>query len=177
MSDPFLGEIRLFAFPRIPDGWLACDGSAQSISAFDALYAVIGTTFGGDGVQTFNLPDLRGRVPIGQGQPPGGSAPYILGQMAGEDEHLLIESEMPAHNHGLLSSLAVADITEPGPTVHLATASTGNLYAPAADAAPYAVMSPTSLATAGQSQPHNNIMPTVVGNYCICINGIFPSPG
>ncbi|MGJ5204924.1 phage tail protein [Bradyrhizobium sp. HKCCYLR20261] len=176
MSDPFLGEVRLFAFPRIPDGWLACDGQSLSISTYDALYAVIGTTYGGDGVQTFNLPDLRGRVPIGQGQAPGGPF-YVLGEMAGEDEHMLIATEMPAHNHALLSSTVVASTAEPGPTVHLATASGGTLYAPVADAAPYAVMSSTSLGLAGQNQPHNNIMPTVVGNYCICINGIFPSPG
>jgi microcystin-dependent protein len=64
MSDPFLGEIRLFAFPRVPDGWLACDGSLQSIANYDALYTILGTTYGGDGVQTFALPDLRGRVPV-----------------------------------------------------------------------------------------------------------------
>ena len=113
MSDPFLGEIRLFAFPRVPDGWLACDGSAQSIATYDALYAILGTIFGGDGVQTFNLPDLRGRVPLGQGTPPGGAS-YVLGQVAGEDEHLLITPEMPTHSHALLSSTTVADAAKPG---------------------------------------------------------------
>ncbi|WP_257164791.1 phage tail protein [Bradyrhizobium sp. SRS-191] len=175
MSDQFLGEIRLFGFPRVPDGWLACDGSSQSISTFDALYAVIGTTYGGDGVQTFNLPDLRGRVPIGQGTPPGG-ATYVLGQLAGEDEHLLITNEMPTHSHALLGSTTVANTPTPGPSALLGTATTGNLYAPSADAGTYEVMAPC-LAAAGQSVPHNNIMPTVVGNYCISISGVFPSPG
>ncbi|MGJ5136000.1 MULTISPECIES: phage tail protein [unclassified Bradyrhizobium] len=175
MSDPFLGEIRLFAFPRIPDGWLACDGSSLSISNYDALYTILGTTYGGDGIQTFNLPDLRGRVPLGQGTPPGG-ATYVLGEVAGEDEHLLITTELPAHSHALLSSTVTADTATPGPMVHLATASTGNLDAPIADAGTYSVMAPC-VAAAGQSVPHNNIMPTVVGNYCICINGVYPSPG
>jgi microcystin-dependent protein len=175
MSDPFLGEIRLFGFPRVPDNWLACDGSALSISNYDALYAVIGTTYGGDGVQTFNLPDLRGRVPVGQGTPPGGAA-YVLGQLAGEDEHTLITTEMPTHSHALLGSTTVANTGTPGPSAVLGTATTGNLYAPSVDAGTYEVMAPC-LATAGQSVPHNNIMPTVVGNYCICVNGIFPSPG
>ncbi|CCD97793.1 tail fiber protein [Bradyrhizobium sp. STM 3809] len=175
MSDPFLGEIRLFAFPRVPDGWLACNGSSLSISNYDALYAVIGTTFGGDGVQTFNLPDLRGRVPLGQGTTQDGTT-YVIGELAGEDEHTLIANEIPAHSHALLSSTVPADTATPGPTVHLATASTGNLDAPIANAGTYSVMAPC-LVAAGQSVPHNNIMPTVVGNYCICIAGIFPSPG
>jgi microcystin-dependent protein len=175
MSDPFLGEIRLFAFPRVPDGWLACDGQTLSISQFDALYTILGTTYGGDGTQTFNLPDLRGRVPLGQGQAPGGAA-YVLGEIAGEDEHTLIQTEMPAHSHSLLASTLAADVPAPGPAVHIATASTGNLYAPATGAAPYEIMA-ACVTVAGQSVGHNNIMPTVVGNYCICISGIFPSSG
>src|SRR5690349_18654375 len=109
MSDPFLGEIRLFAFPRVPVGWLACSGQTLPISQFDALYTILGTTYGGDGTQTFNLPDLRGRVPLGQGQAPGGAA-YVLGEIAGEDEHTLIQTEMPAHSHSLLASTLAADV-------------------------------------------------------------------
>lgn len=175
MSDPYIGEIRLFAFPRVPDGWLACDGQSLPISQYDTLYAILGTTYGGDGIQTFNLPDLRGRVPLGQGQAPGGAA-YVLGEVDGEDEHTLIQTEMPAHSHSLLGSTVTADTPTPGTAVHLATASTGNLYAPATGAAPYEVMAPCVTVT-GQSVAHNNIMPTVVSNYCICINGIFPSQG
>jgi microcystin-dependent protein len=173
--DPFVGEIRLFAFPRIPTGWFACDGSSVPIAQYEALYAVIGTVYGGDGQQTFNLPDLRGRVPIGQGQGTG-MPNYQLGQAAGEDAHTLLESEMPSHSHGLTSSTATGATVTPGPTVHLATDSAGNLYAPAAGAAPYDAMAPC-VQTSGQSQPHSNIMPTVVANYCIAYNGIFPSQG
>lgn len=175
MSEPFLGEIRLFAFPRIPNGWVPCNGQSLSIATYSALYAVIGTTYGGDGQQTFNAPDLRGRAPIGQGQ--GTGLPnYTLGQVGGEDQHTLIDAEMPSHSHALLSSTTAATSATPGPTVHLATASANLLYAPAANAGPYEIMA-ACVNTAGNNLPHNNIMPTVVGNYCMAIAGIFPSPG
>ncbi|WP_456619032.1 phage tail protein [Bradyrhizobium sp. P5_C12] len=175
MADPFIGEIRLFGFPRVPDGWLACAGQSLPISQYDTLYAVIGTTYGGDGVQSFNLPDLRGRVPIGQGAGPNLPS-YVLGQIAGEEEHTLIETEMPTHSHALLSSTATATTATPGPTVHLATITSGNLYAPVMNAAPYATMA-ACVTTAGMGIGHNNMMPSVVANYCICNAGIFPSPG
>lgn len=173
MADPFIGEIRLFGFPRVPNNWLACTGQSLPISSYDVLYAVIGTTYGGDGVQTFNLPDLRGRVPIGQGTGTG-LPPYVMGQISGEEQHTLIDAEMPTHSHSLLSSTTTATTATPGTTVHLATASSGTLYAPIANAAPYATMAPC-VTTAGNSLGHNNMMPTVVANYCICYAGIFPS--
>jgi len=175
MSDPFIGEIRLFGFPRIPDGWLACAGQSLPISQYDTLYAVIGTTYGGDGNSTFNLPDLRGRVAIGQGQGQG-FPNYMLGQVGGEEEHTLIEAEMPAHSHALVSSTAVGTAATPADTLHLATASAYNLYAPVANAGTYAVMA-TCVTTAGNSVGHDNMMPTVVANYCICYAGVFPSSG
>jgi microcystin-dependent protein len=173
MSEPYVGEIRLFAFPRVPDGWLACNGQSLPVSNFDALYAVIGTTYGGDS-SNFNLPDLRGRVPLGYGS--GGSQPaYVLGQMAGEDSHTLISNELPSHSHALLSSTAAATTVTPGTTVHIGTLSSeASMYAPPAN--PYATMA-SCVQPAGNSQPHNNIQPTVVSNYCICWSGIFPSPG
>lgn len=175
MSDPFIGEIRLFAFPRVPDGWLPCNGQPLPISQFTTLFAVIGTTYGGDGNQSFNAPDLRGRVPIGQGQ--GQSLPnFVLGQIGGEDNHTLVNGELPSHSHALVSSTATANTATPATNVHLATASTSFLYAPAANAAPYDTMAACIL-PAGNSVGHNNIMPTVVANYCICFNGIFPSQG
>lgn len=175
MADPFIGEIRLFGFPRVPNGWLACNGQSLQISQYDTLYAVIGTTYGGDGVQTFNLPDLRGRVAIGQGTGPNLPG-YALGQIAGEEAHTLIEAEMPTHSHALLSSTATGTTATPAQTVHLATSSSGNLYAPVMNAAPYATMAPC-VTTAGNNIAHNNMMPSVVANYCICTAGIFPSPG
>ncbi|MDN4982122.1 tail fiber protein [Bradyrhizobium arachidis] len=175
MSDPFVGEIRLFGFPRVPIGWFACNGQALPIAQYQVLYTVIGTTYGGDGVTTFNLPDLRGRVPIGQGQGPS-LPPYTLGQPGGEETHTLIEAEMPIHSHALMSSTTVGTTPTPGQTVHLATASAGELYAPIANVGTYDTMA-ACVATAGNSVGHNNMMPTVVANYCICNEGIFPSSG
>ena len=175
MADPFVGEIRLFGFPRVPTGWLACNGQALQIAEHDALYAVIGTTFGGDGAQTFNLPDLQGRVPIGQGAAQGRSA-YRLGQSAGEEQHALTAAEVPSHGHALMSSTVPADTAQPGNTVHLGAASAGNLYAPKAGAAPYSKMK-ACIANAGNGAGHDNMMPSVVGNYCICVDGIMPASG
>lgn len=173
MSDQYVGEIRLFSFPRIPDSWLACNGQLIAISQYTTLYAVIGTTYGGDGVNTFGVPDLRGRVPIGAGTGP--SLPtYMLGQPGGEDGHSLLNAELPSHSHALMSSTATANSATPANNVHLATASSTNLYAPAANATPYQTMAPC-VQNAGQSLPHNNIMTTVVANYCMAWAGIFPS--
>ena len=175
MSDQYVGEIRLFAFPRVPDGWLPCNGQPLSISQYQVLYTIIGTTYGGDGVQTFNAPDLRGRVPLHQGQ--GQNLPvYVLGQNGGEDAHSLNNNEIPSHSHALVSSTQTANSATPAMNVHLATASSGNLYAPTANAAPYTTMAPCVQIT-GSSVPHNNIMPTVVANYCIAWEGVYPSPG
>ncbi|MBW7968509.1 tail fiber protein [Bradyrhizobium sp. BR 10289] len=175
MSEPYVGEIRLFGFPRVPDGWFACNGQAMSIAQYSTLYAVIGTIYGGDGVNTFNLPDLRGRAAIGQGQ--GLGLPnYVLGQAGGEENHTLVDAEMPAHSHALMSSTATGTTSTPGQTVHLATASAGELYATVANAGTYSTMAPC-VTTAGNSVGHNNMMPSVVSNYCICNQGIFPSSG
>jgi len=177
MSDQFVGEIRLFGFPRIPtgSGWMACDGSLVSISQFQALFAVIGTTYGGNGTSNFALPDLRGRVPLGQGQGTG-MPNYVIGQISGEENHTLINNELPSHSHALVSSTTTANNATPANNLHLATISAGNLYAPAANAAPYTVMAPC-VVQAGQSLPHNNMMQTLVANYCIAFEGIFPTPG
>jgi microcystin-dependent protein len=175
MTTPFIGEIRLFGFPRVPTGWLPCNGQAVPIAQNETLYAVIGTTYGGDGQTTFNMPDLQGRVPIGQGTGQG-LPTYTLGERAGEEQHTLIEAEMPTHSHALESSTTVSTIATPANTVHLGTASTPNLYAPVANAAPYEKMA-ACVTTAGNSLPHDNMMPTVVGNYCICAQGIYPSSG
>jgi microcystin-dependent protein len=173
MSDPFIGEIRLFGFPRVPDGWLGCNGQSLPISQYDVLYAVIGTTYGGDGVSSFNLPDLQGRTPIGQGQGP--SLPfYALGEIGGEEAHALIDGEMPSHSHALTSSTVTGTVAAPGTAVHLATASGGNLYAPPANTPSYDLMAPC-VTTAGNGVPHDNMMPTLVCNYCIAFQGVFPS--
>jgi len=173
MSDPYVGEIRLFGFPRVPDGWLACNGQLVPIASYDVLYSLIGTAFGGDGAQTFGLPDLRGRVPISQGQ--GTGLPnYTVGQPGGEEQHPLRDVEMPSHGHALLSSTDTDNVSVPAQNVHLATASGGTLYAPTASAAPYGMMAAASVGAAGNNLPHDNMMPTVVGNFCIAYAGAYP---
>lgn len=178
MANPFVGEIRLFGFPRIPTGWFACDGSLQSISEYEVLYALIGTTFGGDGINTFGLPDLRGRVPISQGNGSGGLTPRVLGEISGETEHVLLNTEIPLHSHPLISTTNVGTTVTPSNTVHLATVSpdTARLYAPASS-----VTSPSVLASCvnptGNNLPHPNMMPTLTGNFCICWAGVYPSQG
>ncbi|RAI37531.1 phage tail protein [Rhodoplanes roseus] len=177
MSDPFIGEIRLFGFPRVPEGWLACDGSAVPISQYDALYAVIGTTYGGDGISVFNVPNLCGRVPLSQGTGRG-LTPRVLGEIGGAEQHSLIDQEMPSHSHALLSTTNAGTTATPGPQVHLAAASiaSAKLYAPQADVPSYDVMAP-SVGRAGDGLPHDNMMPTLTCSYCICWSGVFPSPG
>lgn len=177
MSEQYVGEIRLFAFSRIPASWVACNGQLLSIGTYDTLYTLIGTTYGGDGVNTFAVPDLRGRVPISQGNGPSLS-PRVLGQQAGEESHTLLEQEMPSHSHGLLSSTNVGTTATPGPTVHLATSNTAanTLYASQANIPSYDLMIP-SVTPSGNGLAHNNMMPTLTGNYCIAAFGIYPSQG
>lgn len=178
MSDQFIGEIRLFGFPRIPDGWLACNGTLQSIANFEILYQLIGTTYGGDGINTFGIPDLRGRVPLSYGNGPN-LTPRVMGQSFGEPTHTLLSTEMPSHSHALLSTTNAGTIATPAPSVHLATSniSTKPLYAPQAGVASYSVMARSSLNLTGNSLPHDNMMPTLTCNYCIAYSGIFPSAG
>jgi microcystin-dependent protein len=175
MSDPFVGEIRLFGFPRVPTGWLACDGASVPISQYDVLFALIGTTYGGDGVTTFNVPDLRGRLPLSQGNGRG-LTPRVLGEIGGEEAHILLGSEMPSHSHSLLSTTTPGTTPTPDPSLHLATSSiaSAKVYAPQADVPGDDVMAP-SIGATGNNLPHDNMMPTLTCNYCICWSGIFPA--
>jgi microcystin-dependent protein len=174
MSDPFVGEIRLFGFPRIPTGWVACDGAALPISEYDVLYTLIATTYGGDGVTTFCVPDLRGRVPLSQGTGRGLTT-RVLGEPGGEERHTLTSNEMPGHGHALLSSTNVGTTATPGTEVHLATSSIAATqpYAPLANVTGYNVMA-SSIGITGDNLSHDNMMPTLTGNYCICTSGVFP---
>jgi microcystin-dependent protein len=176
MSDQYIGEIRLFAFGRVPTDWLACNGQPVAIAQYQALYTLIGTTYGGDGSSTFNLPDLRGRIPIGIGTGPG-LPTYGLGQAGGEETHTLLDSEMPSHSHGLVSTTNPGTVTTPGTSVHVAKPSSGKaIYNTPQNAGPYLVMAQCVL-PAGNSQPHDNSMPSTACNFCIAWAGIYPTPG
>lgn len=174
MSNPYLGEIRLFGFSRTPIGWQTCDGSLLSIAEYDALYVLLGTTYGGDGINTFAVPDLRGRVPIHQGQGPGLS-PYVIGQKAGTEHVTLVGTQMPAHTHTMLATTNAATSRTPGTTLLPGAISGDTLYASDVAGATPIGMAPGSTSNVGGTQPHDNTMPTLTVQYCISLFGIFPT--
>ena len=167
MSEPFLGELRLFPYNFAPRGWAFCSGQIMSISQNTALFALLGTTFGGNGQTTFALPDLRGRAALSSGQGPGLSS-YVLGENGGTENVTLIQNQMPMHNHMVNASTADATATRPTGAV----LTSGGSYAAASDGT---VMNPQMIGVAGGSQPHQNMQPYLVLNYCIALEGIFPS--
>jgi len=163
MSEAFLGEIRLFSFDFPPRGWALCNGQFLSIAQNQALFALLGTMYGGNGQTTFALPDLQGRVPIHIG---GG---FVQGQRAGEESHILGLSELPQHTHGALGDAGAANATTP----------VGKSWA-SQEVSPYSgaantSMRPTTTSTVGGGQPHLNMSPYLTLNLCICLGGIFPS--
>jgi microcystin-dependent protein len=180
MSDPFIGEIRIFGGNFPPMGWALCQGQLLSIAQNTALFAILGTQYGGDGKTTFALPDLRGRVPISQGAGTG-LTPRSMGEEGGSAYVTLLTSEMPAHNHTASAVPATGSSTNPEGTVWAQTTGGGRGQPAAAPLytanSPNTTMSPMALAPAGGSQPHNNMQPYVGMNYIIALQGIFPPRG
>lgn len=175
MSTPYIGEIRMFGFGRTPNGWQACDGSLLPIAQYDALFFLLGTTYGGDGQSTFGVPDLRGRLPIHQGQGPGLSQ-YVIGQRAGTEMVTVLPTQMPAHTHTAFATSAAATSLTPGNTLLPGAVSGDTFYATDLTGAIAVAMSAQSTSLAGgSSQSHQNCMPTLTVQYCIAIEGIFPS--
>lgn len=170
MSDPFLGEIRLFPYTFAPRGWALCNGQMLSISQNTALFALIGTIYGGDGRTTFALPDLRGRVAVSSGEGPGLSA-YDVGETGGAESVTLSESQMPAHNHLMSVNGPSSGSAKPN-NRYLGRVSSGTAYAGASNGR---TLNPGALAPAGGGQPHENRPPHLALNYCIALQGIFPS--
>ena len=177
MSEPFLGEIRIFAFDFAPKGWATCGGQIISIAQQTALFSILGTTYGGNGQTTFALPDLRSRVPVHMGQGPG-LPPYDLGQLAGEENHQLTMSEMPIHTHTFGATAA------PGTKKPIAggifgddvdTQAVDYFATPNAPGTSFVTLSPLSMPAAGSSLPHSNMQPYLAVNICMALQGIFPS--
>jgi len=187
--DYYLGEIRLFAGDYATDGWHICDGSSLPINGNEALYSLIGTTYGGNAT-SFNLPDLRGKLPVGTGVISGGTNNYVLGQGGGVTEVTLTEATTPAHTHNF--NVSTADATTGSPINGFLASTNGNnstlqppypnvkLYMPL----PTGVTQPNTTLDAdaasynfdGETQPHNNLMPYLCINYIIAITGLFPNP-
>ena len=174
MSTPFLGEIRIFGYNFAPRGWSDCSGQLLAISQNDALFSLLGTTYGGDGQTTFALPDLRGRIPVHQGQGAGLSS-YAIGQMAGTETVTLTAQQIPAHNHSLTASTAAATALTPGNTLLPAAVAGDSFYVSDVTGAMAVPMSTQSAGSAGGSQPHENMMPTMTVRFCIAVEGIYPS--
>lgn len=171
MAQPYIGEIRLFAGNFAPVGWAFCDGSILPISQNEALFNLIGTTYGGDGQSTFALPDMRGRVPVHQGQGPGLSL-HVIGELAGSEQVTLIPSQLPSHNH-VLNATTTAASSASGVTGSLTgTAATTNFYGSTPGGG---ALAPQALANTGGSQPHNNMAPFLGLSFIIALFGIFPS--
>ncbi|WP_312130755.1 phage tail protein [Diaphorobacter nitroreducens] len=172
--ESFIGDIRLFAGNFAPQGWMFCNGALLSISENDALFALIGTTYGGDGQTTFAVPDLRGRVPVGQGTGPGLSN-RIMGQRFGSETVTLLAPQLPQHSHALNATTATASSPQPGGRLFAQTGS-DNLYgpAPATDPQPQ-TFAANAVTVSGGSQPHDNVMPSMGLNYIIALQGVFPS--
>ena len=172
--DPFLAEIRMFAGNFAPNGWFTCDGQLLPISQYTALFSLLGTTYGGNGTTTFQLPDLRGRAPIHVGQGPGLGA-YSLGQNGGVETVTLTANQMPAHNHLIGCSTSGADTNTPNNSVLATPANSDrspiNIYTATANA----TMPPTTVNIQGGSQPHENHQPYLTLTFIIAWQGIYPS--
>jgi microcystin-dependent protein len=168
---PYIGEVRLTGYAFAPSGWALCNGQLLSIASNTALFQVIGIAYGGNGVSTFALPDLRGRIPVAPGQGPGLSG-RTRGEVGGTETHTIVSAELPAHTHALRASNANGTTDQPGGNVPARNPSGIPGYASSADAD----LAATGVATVGGSQPHNNLQPYIVVNYIIALQGMFPSP-
>ena len=174
-QDQYLGEIKICSFNFAPKGWAFCEGQLLPINQNQALFSLLGTTYGGNGQTNFALPDLRGRMVIGSGDG------YVLGQIGGEVSHTLTNAEMPLHNHILTATNSAA--TTDKPTSQTMLASPADIIFPQVNkkvntyAAPGSVvqLSPLTSGSVGGSQPHNNMMPFITVRYIIALQGIFPS--
>lgn len=168
--EPYLGEVRMFAGTFAPVGWALCNGQSLPISQYDALYALLGTTYGGDGQTTFALPDLRGRIPIHAGKNPSTGTTYAQGQPGGTETVTLITQQMPAHTHNVFA--VSGDGNQSGPANALWAASSLNQYAEqgTADTA----MAANLVSAQGGSLPHDNVMPFQCINFIIALEGVYP---
>jgi microcystin-dependent protein len=179
-TEPFLGELMICAFDFAPKGWAMCNGQLLPINQNQALFAILGTTYGGNGTTNFALPNLQSRLTVHQGQG-AGLSPYTIGQTDGEEFHTLILTETPTHTHTVnaVNNGNTGGVQMPGDSVLLGAPyamETNNPAVPVySTAAPTLVMNPQMVGQGGSSQPHENRMPFLVLNWCIALQGIFPS--
>lgn len=174
MTQPFIGEIRIFPWDWSVRGWALAQGQLLSIAQNTALFSLLGTTYGGNGTTTFALPDLRGRTPLGQGSAPFGGS-YSMGQQAGTENVTLLITQIPQHTHQLMGTSAAG--TKRGPAGHTIASDTSDIidFYAAAVQAQLTPLAPNALASTGGTQPHPNLQPYLAMNYSIALQGIFPS--
>jgi microcystin-dependent protein len=186
MSSPFLGQIEVFGFGFAPKNWVQCRGQILPIQQYQALFALLGTTYGGNGMNTFGLPDLQGRVPVGVGKDPGGTQ-WIGGQKGGTETVVLQPTQISAHTHQVKAAGSTdvsKNINLPNNTVGLGQATgtdnnnnpmTVNAFVSGSVTSNYVGLHASAIGTGGSSQPHENRMPSLVMNFCISLAGVFPS--
>ncbi len=167
--EPFMGEIRIMGFGYAPQGWALCNGQFLPINQNQALFSLLGTTFGGNGQTTFQLPDFRGRIPMHAGNG------HDLGERAGQAAHTLTLSEMPAHTHFLMASSTQGDSVNPrfGATPHILAKDPGNCYSDTLTS--LLTLAPETISSVGGSQAHRNDQPYLTVNFCIALQGLFPT--
>lgn len=169
MIDAYIGQIKSFGYNFAPTDWMLCDGRTLQIAQYTALFSLLSTTFGGDGINTFNLPDLRGRIAIGPGQGPG-LPNYPQGQRGGSEQVTLTVAHLPTHNHAIKAS-SDSSVSTPA----------NNFIGPVDDRfkgfdlTPETSLNAAALSKVGGGQPHNNMPPYLVTNWCICVQGVYPS--
>lgn len=168
MAEPFLAETRIMSFAFAPKGWAMCNGQLLPINQNQALFSLLGTTFGGDGRVNFALPDLRGRTPIHFGNS------HTLGERGGEQAHTLTMSELPTHNHVLSNTNQAVSTNVPASGISLGNTAPNQVYNSSGQN--LVAMNPASVSNVGGSQAHLNMQPFLTLNFCIALQGIFPSP-
>jgi microcystin-dependent protein len=173
MSDQFYGEIRMFGGNYAPQDWALCNGQALQISQYSTLYSLIGTTYGGDGVTTFNLPDLRGRVPIHMGTG-SGLTPRTIAQSIGAESVTVTADTLPSHAHTLYAGSATGTLYDPAGNILAGCTTTNVLQSYTTTNATPIAMNPAAIQSSGSSQAHSNMMPTLCINFIIALEGYFP---
>jgi microcystin-dependent protein len=177
MGDQYLAEIRIWAGNFAPQGWAFCNGQLLPIRQNTALFSLLGTTYGGDGVQTFALPNFQGRIPLHWGNGPG-LTPYAPGAVTGSENVTLLSTQMPAHTHpAMASNAAAAEATPDNNLWAVPVDSTGTPGAGFNPSPANAALSPTAIGITGGSQPHSNVQPVLALTFIIALEGVFPSRG
>jgi microcystin-dependent protein len=174
--DSYVGEIKLFAFARTPTDWLPCEGQLLDVNTYSTLFSLISSTYGGDGVNNFALPDLRGRVPVSYGQG-NGLTPRNPGETLGSNTVTLTTAQIPAHSHAFIAASGAATSTTPGPTLVPATtdANVRQFIDTTQPTGATATYHPQTVGSDGGNTPHNNMMPTTAMQFAICTQGLYPS--